>query len=66
LGCKINLNGREKLSLWVSRDNGKTYRINQIIDEGLSAQTSLHLSKGKLLLLYEQADPLPKTATGYL
>jgi hypothetical protein len=66
MGCKVNLNGRERLSLWVSRDNGKTYRLNQIIDEGLSAQTSLQLFKGKLLLLYEQADPLPKTAKGYL
>ena len=26
LACKINLNGRERLSLWVSRDNGKTYK----------------------------------------
>jgi len=66
MGCKINLNGRERLSLWVSRDNGKTYKLNQIIDEGLSAQTSLQLVNGKLLLLYEQADPLPQTATGYL
>ncbi len=41
LGCRINLNGRERLSLWTSLDNGKSYSINQIIDEGLSAQTSL-------------------------
>jgi hypothetical protein len=64
LGCKVNLNGRERVSLWMSRDNGKTYRLNQIIDPGLSAQTSLQYIKGKLYLLYEQADPLPKTPTG--
>lgn len=66
LGCRLNLNGRERLSLWTSRDNGKTYALNQIIDEGLSAQTSLQYVKGKLYLLYEQADPLPKTLTGTL
>jgi uncharacterized protein YlzI (FlbEa/FlbD family) len=66
MGCKINLNGREKLSLWVSRDNGKTYSLNQIIDEGLSAQTSLQLVNGKLFLLYEQADSLPKTVASSL
>jgi len=32
LGCKINLNGRERLSLWTSMDNGKSYTLNQIID----------------------------------
>jgi hypothetical protein len=41
LACKINLNGRERLSLWVSRDNGKSYKEDQVIDPGLSAQTSL-------------------------
>lgn len=41
LGCHLNLNGREKLSLWSSRDNGKTYKLEQTIDPGLSAQTSL-------------------------
>ena len=61
LGCGVNLNGRERLSLWISNDNGKTYRLNQILDYGLSAQTSLHLENGRLLLLYEQADPLPKS-----
>ena len=61
LGCKINLNGRERLSLWTSRDSGKSYRLDQIIDPGLSAQTSLQYVKGKLSLLYEQADPLPKS-----
>ena len=66
LGCKVNLNGRERLSLWTSRDNGKTYQFNQIIDEGLSAQTSLQYVNGKLHLLYEQADPIPKTPGGIL
>lgn len=41
LGCNLNLNGRERLSLWISHDNGKSYKLNQVIDEGLSAQTSL-------------------------
>lgn len=66
LGCKVNLNGRERLSLWTSRDNGKTYSLNQVIDPGLSAQTSLQLVQGKLYLLYEQADPIPKTVGGML
>jgi len=38
--------------------------LNQIIDPGLSAQTSLQYIKGKLYLLYEQADPLPKNPAG--
>ena len=66
LGCKVNLNGRERVSLWISRDNGKTYKLNQIVDPGLSAQTSLQYIKGKLYLLYETADPLPKNPTGTL
>lgn len=41
VGCGVNLNGRERLSLWTSNDNGKTYLLNQVIDQGLSAQTSL-------------------------
>lgn len=61
LGCGVNLNGRERLSLWVSVDNGKTYNLNRIIDPGLSAQSSLQLERGRLLLLYEQADPLPNS-----
>jgi len=61
LGCSLNLNGRERLSLWVSHDNGKSYFLNQVIDEGLSAQTSLEYQNSKLYILYEQADPLPKT-----
>jgi hypothetical protein len=64
LGCKVNLNGRERLSLWTSRDNGKTYQLNQEIDSGLSAQNSLQYIKGKLYLLYEQIDPIPKSLTG--
>jgi hypothetical protein len=61
LGCNLNLNGRERLSLWASRDNGKSYSLRQVIDPGLSAQTSLEYHNNQLLLLYEQADPLPKT-----
>ena len=61
LHCMVNLNGRERLSLWVSKDDGNSYSFNQIIDLGLSAQTSLQYFGGKLYLLYEQVDPLPKT-----
>jgi hypothetical protein len=32
LGCGVNLNGRERLSLWKSIDNGKSYNLEQIID----------------------------------
>ena len=64
--CKVNLNGRERLSLWVSKDNGNSYSLNQIIDHGLSAQTSLQYVGGKLYLLYEQVDPLSKTVEGKL
>lgn len=64
LQCKVNLNGRESLSLWVSKDDGNSYSFNQIIDPGLSAQTSLQYVGGKLYLLYEQVDPLPKTVKG--
>jgi len=32
LGCGVNLNGRERLSLWTSLDNGKSYELSQIID----------------------------------
>jgi hypothetical protein len=66
LGCKINLNGRERLSLWASRDNGKSFQLDQTIDAGLSAQTSLQYVKGKLYLLYEQADSIPKTVEGVI
>lgn len=52
LGCKVDLNGREKLSLWISHDNGKSYKLIKIIDSGLSAQTSLIFDKKKLYLLY--------------
>ena len=45
------------MSLWISRDNGKSYKLNQIIDEGLSAQTSLLFIEDRLFVLYEQADP---------
>ena len=64
--CKVNLNGRERLSLWVSKDDGNSYSLNQIIDHGLSAQTSLQYVGGKLYLLYEQVDPLSKTVEGKL
>ena len=64
LGCGINLNGRERLSLWISRDNGRSYKLNQIIDGGLSALSSLQYVNGKLYLLYEQDDPLPRTVSG--
>jgi hypothetical protein len=66
LGCGVNLNGRERLSLWTSRDNGKSYKLNQIIDHGLSAQTSLQYVNGKLHLLYEQVDAIPRTVEGTL
>ena len=59
LGCRTNLNGRDRVSLWLSEDNGTSYQLKQVIDSGLSAQTSLQLNKGKLVLLYEQTDPSP-------
>lgn len=57
--CKIQFTGRRKVTLFKSEDGGKSYPKKVIVDEGLSAQTSLQHYKKSLVLLYEQADPLP-------
>mmetsp|Transcript_75750 Transcript_75750/g.239556 ORF Transcript_75750/g.239556 Transcript_75750/m.239556 type:complete len:511 (+) Transcript_75750:3-1535(+) len=61
LGCGIQLTGRRRLTLFESSDGGVTYPKKHVIDQGLSAQTSLQHLGGKLVVLYEQADPLPAT-----
>jgi sialidase-1 len=58
-GCSANLTGRERVTIWRSTDGGTSYPEKLLIDPGLSAQTSLQYHNGKLLLLYEQADPQP-------
>lgn len=57
--CSLKLTGRDRVSVWKSMDGGGTFPEKTLIDPGLSAQTSLQYRDGKLMLLYEQADPEP-------
>jgi len=59
IGCNVNLTGRTRLTLYKSTDGGTTYPHKYLLDSGLSAQTSLQVSGGKTVLLYEQADDPP-------
>lgn len=56
LGCDVNVTGRTRVSVWRSADGGQTYPDKQLVDGGLSAQTSLQFLNGKLMMMYEQAD----------
>eukprot|EP00429_Kryptoperidinium_foliaceum_P094252 CAMPEP_0176195346 /NCGR_PEP_ID=MMETSP0121_2-20121125/6466_1 /TAXON_ID=160619 /ORGANISM="Kryptoperidinium foliaceum, Strain CCMP 1326" /LENGTH=199 /DNA_ID=CAMNT_0017534115 /DNA_START=117 /DNA_END=716 /DNA_ORIENTATION=- len=58
--CDVNLTGRTRVTLWKSKDGGRSYPEKTLIDPGLSAQTSLQHHDGKLFMLYEQADPTPQ------
>lgn len=64
LRCDLNLTGRSQLTLWRSIDEGETYTEHMLLDQGLSAQTSLQAHSGKLVVLYEQADPEAPTFMG--
>jgi len=59
LGCKGSLTGRDRVTIWRSTDEGRTYPVKKLVDPGLSAQTSMQQHNGQILLLYEQADPDP-------
>mmetsp|Transcript_235 Transcript_235/g.535 ORF Transcript_235/g.535 Transcript_235/m.535 type:complete len:675 (+) Transcript_235:214-2238(+) len=56
IGCGGTFNGRKKLTVFKSTDEGATYPKKVVLDPGLSAQTSLQFINGKLYVLYEQAD----------
>mmetsp|Transcript_6615 Transcript_6615/g.24664 ORF Transcript_6615/g.24664 Transcript_6615/m.24664 type:complete len:700 (+) Transcript_6615:133-2232(+) len=61
LGCTDHFTGRRKVTIWKSTDKGKSYPHKFVVDEGLSAQSSLqHHDGGKMVLLYEQVDPEPQ------
>jgi len=67
LECPLSLTGRNKLTIWKSTDGGKTYPEKTLLDEGLSAQTSIQVSeKGKVFVMYEQADPAPFSIKGHI
>lgn len=59
--CDVKLSGRTRVSVWKSTDRGQSYSSKVLIDEGRSAQTALQWANSQLTLLYEQADPPPKT-----
>eukprot|EP00933_Yihiella_yeosuensis_P067913 TRINITY_DN73056_c0_g1_i1.p1 TRINITY_DN73056_c0_g1~~TRINITY_DN73056_c0_g1_i1.p1 ORF type:complete len:530 (-),score=84.67 TRINITY_DN73056_c0_g1_i1:35-1567(-) len=61
MDCKVNLTGRSRMSVWRSKDGGRTYPESVLIDGGLSAQSSLQRNGEKIILLYEQADDPPET-----
>jgi len=71
LGGNVNLTGRDHMTLWKSEDDGESYEVAQLIDEGASGYSSLqtdhsgagHVASEKeaLWILYEQSDPLPET-----
>eukprot|EP00928_Gymnodinium_smaydae_P039255 TRINITY_DN26849_c0_g1_i1.p1 TRINITY_DN26849_c0_g1~~TRINITY_DN26849_c0_g1_i1.p1 ORF type:complete len:607 (+),score=67.53 TRINITY_DN26849_c0_g1_i1:40-1860(+) len=66
LGCNLNLTGRARVTVWRSTDGGRTYPRKQLVDAGLSAQTSLQFRSGKLMLMYEQADPVADSPSDIL
>jgi len=67
LECPLSLTGRNKLTIWKSTDGGKTYPEKTLLDDGLSAQTSIQVSeKGKVFVMYEQADPAPFSIKGHI
>eukprot|EP00929_Paragymnodinium_shiwhaense_P109423 TRINITY_DN7583_c0_g1_i1.p1 TRINITY_DN7583_c0_g1~~TRINITY_DN7583_c0_g1_i1.p1 ORF type:complete len:716 (-),score=145.99 TRINITY_DN7583_c0_g1_i1:371-2518(-) len=61
LGARVNLTGRNHLTVFKSVDGGRTYPFKYLIDEGDAMQTSLQYlaEKQQLQLLHEQADPAP-------
>merc|ERR1712187_529875 len=60
IDCRVNLTGRSRLTMWKSTDGGRTYPQKALLDEGLSAQTSIQVERdGTIYVLYEQADPKP-------
>lgn len=55
----MQLTGRTRVTVWRSTDGGRSYPDKRLVDGGLSAQTSLQMVSGRLVMLYEQADPAP-------
>ena len=61
LGGKVNLTGRDHMTLWRSGDQGASYDVVRLIDEGASGYVSLQVSSSKLFLFYEQSDDAAQT-----
>ena len=56
LGGKVNLTGRDHMTLWRSKDQGATYDRMQLLDDGASGYVSIQVFDNKLYAFYEQSD----------
>ena len=61
LGANVNLTGRDHMTVWSSSDDGTTYEVSSLVDEGASGYSSLQVDGDGLWILYEQSDPAPVT-----
>ena len=49
------------MTVWSSVDDGTSYQVASLVDEGASGYSSLQVDDGGLWILYEQSDPAPVT-----
>ena len=61
LGGKVNLTGRDHMTVWESVDQGRSYRVLRVLDEGPSGYVSMQVTASTLYVLYEQSDQEAQT-----
>ena len=62
LNGRVNLTGRDHMTLYESLNQGETYEIKHVIDSGASGYSSIQVDGTSLWILYEQSDESAQTA----
>ena len=56
LNGKVNLTGRDHMTLYESSNQGETYEVKRVLDSGASGYSSIQVDGSSLWVFYEQSD----------